>query len=185
MNIRTFILLLAGLLSLVACSEEDGEWDGSSVKRLFNDMKGSYAGKIINDGGPQSVTIRIGTDFTIENLPLKPILQHAVTDASQLSEALKATPTINYTAEIDSIDITSNVALLKMLPTDMVFKTSYEGGEHTVAALMESSAYTTRSTSGLTVTATVKELFFDGRSIDVSTERIVYFVDNAIKLSTN
>ena len=98
---------------------------------------------------------------------------------------MKATPTINYTAEIDSIDITSDIALLKMLPTDMVFKTSYEGGEHTVATLMESSAYTTRSTSGLTVTATVKELFFDGRSIDVSTERIVYFVDNAIKLSTN
>lgn len=180
------ILIFALLLScFTACSEGSEDFTADSVYTLFNNMKGSYSGKVITDGGPQDVTVRIGTDFTIERLPTAPILRHAIKDQEQLSAALMSTKTITYTAEFDSLDITGSMTRLKMLTTDIIFTTKTGNVEHNVAALTECNAYTARMSSGVTVMLNVKELFFDGMPVDVKTERIEYLIDNAIKLEEN
>ena len=73
---------------------------------------------------------------------------------------------------------------LSMVPTDWVFSVTVNDQTYQVTAMTEAEAYVNYSTNILTLNMNVTELLCNGKSYDVKTNRINYYIDIANKQKT-
>jgi hypothetical protein len=153
----------------------------NTAQEMYDSMRGTYVGNVMVDNLPQKIYVTIANDFTVKQLPLKPLLQRVFTDETEMEAALKSAQNVVFTAPTKDMAIVSGNAYLFMEPTDLVFNVTVDGKTKAVSALLESTAYVNRPTDELSLNIDVKELSYDGKSYDLKTNGIKYVMDNAKK----
>ena len=119
-----YVFVLLALFSFWACSDDDPvEINEDTATKIYNDIKGTYEGKVRVGNEMMPVTIVVANDeFTVKRLPLQPILQRIFTDQHAMEEALKSAGEITtFTAPVTSLRVDTNSSMLIMEPTDLVF----------------------------------------------------------------
>ncbi len=176
------LLFLLALVCCYGCSDSEPlGYNEQDAQRALNDIKGTYVGNILVDNIPQQISITIGDNFIVNNLPMKPILQRVYTDEQELVQALRSAEIAKFTASPANMAVNSSEFLLIMDPADLQVAVSVNGKTNIVTATISSSALINTIYDELTLNMTVTDLFCDNRIIDVTTNRISYFVDNAQK----
>lgn len=172
------------LYCCMSCSDSKTEINETSAQEVYNDMKGDYTGNVVVENIPHKVFITIASDFTIKELPLRPILKNIFADESELNEALSTASSTTFTAPVDNITILMPMSYLTMRPTDFQFTVTVNKKEYTVTAMTESMAYKPLNSNDLSVTMDVTELLCGGKTYDVTKNKINYFIDIATKQTT-
>lgn len=179
-----YAFVLMALFSLLACSDDDPvEVNEESATRIYNEIKGTYEGKVRVGNEMLPVIIVIADDeFSVKRLPLRPILQRIFTNESELEEALKSVgETTTFTAPIETLSVMANTSVLKMEPTDLVFEVTVGGERKNGSALIEAYASWMKTWGELSVNMNVVELYCDGQQYSLKDNRIVFVIDNAKK----
>ena len=99
-----YVFVLLALFSFWACSDDDPvEINEDTATKIYNDIKGTYEGKVRVGNEMMPVTIVVANDeFTVKRLPLQPILQRIFTDQHAMEEALKSAGEITTFTVIES-----------------------------------------------------------------------------------
>jgi hypothetical protein len=168
----------------MACSREATEVNNVSAQQMYNEMRGTYVGNIMVDNIPQKVYVTIGDDFTVSQLPLKPILERLITDNSELNEAIESADNTTFTAPTDNMTVSGNYVLLTMTTSDILFTIQVGGQSKQVSAMIASVAEVNTYSKELSLYMEVKDLYYNGQSYDVSKNRITYYLDIADKVVT-
>ncbi len=179
-----YVFVLLALFSFWACSDDDPvEINEDTATKIYNDIKGTYEGKVRVGNEMMPVTIVVANDeFTVKRLPLQPILQRIFTDQHAMEEALKSAGEITtFTAPVTSLRVDTNSSMLIMEPTDLVFSVTVGGERKQVSALIESYASWVRQWGNLSVQMNVVELFCDGQKYSLTDNRVEYLIDSAKK----
>ena len=179
-----YVFVLLALFSFWACSDDDPvEINEDTATKIYNDIKGTYEGKVRVSNEMMPVTIVVANDeFTVKRLPLQPILQRIFTDQHAMEEALKSAGEITtFTAPVTSLRVDTNSSMLIMEPTDLVFSVTVGGERKQVSALIESYASWVRQWGNLSVQMNVVELFCDGQKYSLTDNRVEYLIDSAKK----
>jgi len=174
-----FFALLA--CCLTACGDSGIEVNEDSGQEIYNSTKGTYVGNILVDNIPQKITITIGENFTVKPLPMKPILERVFTNEEELEQALASVQNVTFSAPIIQMSVASGYIYFLMEDTDLTVDVTVEGKSHKVFALISSETLFDMYSSALSLNMYVKELNFEGKSYDVTTNKINYFVDSAQK----
>lgn len=169
---------------VMSCSESATEINEKTAQQMYNSIKGTYVGNVMVDNIPQAVYVSIANDFSVRQLPLKPILQRIFNKESELTQALASAKGIIFTAPTDQMTIIKENIYLSMVPTDWVFSVTVNDQTYQVTAMTEAEAYVNYSTNILTLNMNVTELLCNGKSYDVKTNRINYYIDIANKQKT-
>ena len=182
MRLTNFVIGIWLLLVCVACSGDSAqEVTVDKAQQVYNEMKGTYVGGVWVDNTPRSVTIVVDNEFTVRQLPLKPILSRVFLDASSLSEALTNNPNVVFTAPTKTMNIIQNSIMLVMEPTELLLKIDVQGKTYHISAQVETVAYRNSLTGYLTVNMDVTELTCNGETYDLSISRINYLIEDAVK----
>lgn len=181
--LKIFAYSLA-IICLSACSEAATEINERTAQEIYNGIRGTYVGNVVVDNIPQAVFVSIEDDFTVRQLPLKPILERIFTNATELTEALSSARDVVFKAPTENMTISGNSVLLVMAPNDLLFSVNVNGQPNQVAVSIESAVMVNSYTEELSLSMEIKELFYDGKSYDVKTNRITYYIDVAAKLAT-
>lgn len=179
-----YVFVLLALFSFCACSDDDPvEINEDTATKIYNDIKGTYEGKVRVGNEMMPVTIVVANDeFTVKRLPLQPILQRIFTDQHAMEEALKSAGEITtFTAPVTSLRVDTHSSMLIMEPTDLVFSVTVGGERKQVSALIESYASWVRQWGNLSVQMNVVELFCDGQKYSLTDNRVEYLIDSAKK----
>ncbi len=166
---------------VMSCSESATDMNVNTAQQMYDSMRGTYVGNVMVDNLPQKVYVTIADDFTVKQLPLKPLLQRIFTDETEMEAALKSAQNVVFTAPTKDMTIVNGNVYLTMEPTDLVFNVTVDGKTKAVSALLETTVYVYRPTDELSLSINVKELSYDGQSYDVKTNGISYIMDNAKK----
>ena len=179
-----YVFVLLALFSFCACSDDDPvEINEDTATKIYNDIKGTYEGKVRVGNEMMPVIIVVANDeFTVKRLPLQPILQRIFADQHAMEEALKsAGETTTFTAPVTSLRVDTHSSTLLMEPTDLVFSVIVGGERKQVSALIESYASWVRQWGDLSVQMNVVELFCDGQKYSLTDNRVEYLIDSAKK----
>ena len=146
-------------------------------------MKGTYVGQMLIDNLPQSVKIILADNFTVKQIPLKPILSRICTEKTELDEALQSalTQSIDFVAPTSELNVNNYQILLTMKQTDLIFTVKVGDNEHRIIATINSTALKSMPINGLSVNLDITELNCNGRDYDVKKEPLTYFIDSAQK----
>lgn len=169
---------------VMSCSESATEINEKTAQQMYNSIKGTYTGNVMVDNIPQIVYVSIGNDFSVRQLPLKPILQRIFNKESELTQALTSAKGIIFTAPTDQMTIIQENIHLLMTPTDLAFPVTVNEQTYQVTAMVEAETLVNYSTNELTLNMDVTELLCNGKSYDVKTNRINYYIDIANKQKT-
>ncbi len=183
MKITTLITSILFLCGFAACSEDNKEtiYDEGKAQAVLNRIKGTYTGNVIIDNIPRQVSVIISDNFSIKQLPLKPILERIFTDEKMLSDALASSENVDFSAPLENMTIASKEVFLKVEGTDLQVIVLVGGKSYQISAMMESSVYINMSTNALSLNIDITELLCDGHSYNVKTNKINYFIDIANK----
>ena len=186
MKTAKLLICAMALMGCVACDEgTEPSYTDEYGQQAYNDMKGTYEGNIMVNNLPQKLSVTIGNDFTVRPLPAAPMLERIFTAEGELDKALRSAQNITFKAPTDKMALTGVTSLLTMEPTDLQFSVTVDDKSYEVTALIESSVYVNLGTHELSMNMDVVNLYCDGKSYDVKTNRINYFVDIARKVATN
>lgn len=174
-----FFALLA--CCLTACGDSGIEVNEDSGQEIYNSTKGTYVGNILVDNIPQKITITVGDKVTVTPLPMKPILQRVFTDETQLDQAISSAKNISFIAPVVQMSVVSGYVYFLMEETDLAVDVTVDGKSYKVYALIDTETLFDMSSKALSLNMYVKELSCDGKSYDVATNKINYFVDSAQK----
>jgi len=172
--------VLVAILCLAACSSNSSE-DFSEVdaQRAYNDLKGTYVGNVLVENIPTSVSVIIGSDFSVRYIPVNSLLARVFTDDAQLQAAIKSAGAVTFNAPVVNMAVSGDQLLLSMEPTDLVFNVVVDGQTYTVAALMTATVLYNHSFDTLSLNIAVDELSCNGTTYDLSQNGITYFIDTA------
>ncbi|MBR3472982.1 MAG: DUF4840 domain-containing protein [Prevotella sp.] len=187
MNKLKYIWMLIALFSLFSCSDsETEEVNENTAQQVFNRMKGTYQGTAIvgtvSGMTSQRVTVVVGDDLTIYDLPLQPIIERIFTDREQQAEALSAAPYgTMFRAPINGISIMPYQAALTTEDSDLSFSVPVGGTTYQVTALINTSALMDNMSNSLSINMIVKELLCNGLSVSMGDTPISYLIDSALR----
>jgi len=181
---KKILIFMMVVCCWMSCSDDAKEINEKSAQEVYNDMKGNYTGYILVDNIPQKVFINIGNDFSIKQMPLKPILQHIFTNSQELNEAISSADNTTFTALTDNISILLPMAYLTMKPTDFQFTVTVNEKSYMVTAMIETTASKPLNAEQLSVNMDVIELLCNNQTYDLTTNPIRYFIDVAEKDKT-
>ncbi len=173
------------LIFCMGCSEDKTEINEASGQELYNNLKGTYVGNVLVDNIPEKVYVTISNDFSIRQMPLKPILQHIFKDDQELNEALSSASTTTFTAQTDNFSILIPMAYITMKPSDFQFTVVVNKLSYMVTVMIETTAYKPLNSDELSVNMDVIELLCNNQVYDVTTEPIHYFIDVATRESND
>ena len=182
--LKIFAYSLA-IICLTACSEAATEINERTAQEIYNGIRGTYVGNVVVDNIPQAVFVTIEDDFTVRQLPLKPILERIFTNATELTEALSSARDVVFKAPTENMTISGNSVLLTMTDTDLIFTVTVNGKSYQVTAMTASYTEVNSYSKELSLYMEIKELLCGGQSYDVTTNRITYSIDVADKLATD
>ncbi len=176
-----YLILLLLSLSLSSCSDDSKtELSVVDAQQAYNDLRGTYVGNVMDENVPTSVAITIGQEFTVRNLPVTPMLKHFFKDAD-LSAAVASVRPGNFVAPTLSMSIVADQLYLLMEPTDWTIPVTVGGKTYQMNALMSAAVLYSNTYKTVSMNLEVTELSCDGKVADLSSNRITYFVDSAIK----
>ena len=181
MKLLKFTLSALLACCLAECDSSSIEVNENSGQEIYDNTKGNYVGNIFVNNIPQEINITISENLTVKPLPMKPILERVFTDEAQLNQALSSAQNISLSAPIIQMSVASGYIYFLMEETDLVVDVTVDGKPYKVFALMYLETLYKMDTSTLFLNMNVKELTCDGKSYDVSTNKINYFVDSAQK----
>ena len=180
-NITAFILSVLCLTAFSSCSvDSKQEVTVEDAQQAFNDMKGTWRGKVTDENVPVDVTMTIATDFTLRGLPVTPLLKKFFS-GEELDEALKTARPANFVAPTQAMSILGDQVYVQMEPTDWSFTVTVGGEDYQVNALLGVVTLYSNNYKTLSASITVQELTCEGSTADLTTNGISYLVDSATK----
>lgn len=182
MNKLVSYIVLLLCLSLTACSgNSTEEFTEIDAQNAYDNLKGTYVGNMLVDNVPTSVSVVIGSDFSVRYLPVNSLLSRIFTSDAELQAAIKSAAGVVYNAPTVSIAISGDQLRLSMEPTDLVFNVTVNDHVYTVAALMTATVLYNHSFDTLSLSMTVDELSCNGVTYNLSQDGITYFIDTATR----
>lgn len=177
---QVFLSILA-IIGLIACSESssDNTYTQNDAQKVYNQMKGTYSGQILIDNTSTNVKIVLDNEFTIKQLPLKPIFQHAFTEKEDLEEALNVISASDFTTQTSTLNIIGTQALLTLKQADLIVEFKVKGIDHRIITTFQSEVFKFESYNSISVNLKATELNFDGKMCDLTREPVIYFIDGA------
>ncbi len=178
---KQFVLFI-GLLLFFSCSDSNNEsYNTGDAQQVYDQMKGTYQGRILVNNISESVRIEIGSDFAIKYLSTYPILSRIFSDAGDLEAAVNSMEKFEFTANTDQMVIGENYTVLQLKPTDLFFSITVDGISHDIIVTFQSNAYRNGRYGDLSVSIYASELYCDGKPYDLTNNGISYIIDNATK----
>lgn len=170
-----------GLAGLGSCSvDSKKEVTVEDAKQAYNDMKGTWKGRVTDENVPVDVTMTFGNEFTMSNLPVTPLLKRFFSGV-ELDEALGSAHPVNYVAPTLEMMISGDQVYIQMEPTDWSFTVTVGGEDYQVNALLAVTTLYSNNYKTLSAGVVVQELTCDGKTADLTMNGITYLVDSATK----
>jgi len=180
-KITAFILSVLCLTAFNSCSvDSKKEVTVVDAQKAYNDMKGTYTGRVTDENVPVEVTMTFATDFTLRGLPVTPLLKRFFSD-EELDEALKTARPAAFVAPTSAMQIAGDQVYVWMEPTDWSFEVTVDGKTYRVNALLAVVTLYSNNYKTLSADIMVKELTCEGITADMTNNGISYLVDNANK----
>lgn len=180
-KITAFILMVLCLTAFNSCSvDSKQEVTVDDAKQAYNDMKGTWRGKVTDENVPVEVTMTFGNEFTLSNLPVPPLLKRFFS-GEKLDEALKTAHPANFVAPTLEMMISGDQVFVQMEPTDWSFTVTVGDEDYQVNALLHVVTLYSNNYKTLSASITVQELTCEGTTADLNTNGISYLVDSATR----
>lgn len=180
-KVVTLMLLVAALMSFNSCSvDSKKEVTVEDARQAYNDMKGTWRGRVSDENVPVDVTMTFGDEFTLSNLPVTPLLKRFFS-GEELDEALKSAHPANYVAPTLEMMIAGDQVYVQMEAADWSFTVTVGGEDFQVNALLRVVTLYSNNYRTLSASIEVQELTCDGKTADLTMNGIAYFVDSATR----
>ena len=176
----TYIYLLLSML-LVACSDDNKtELTVDDAQKAYNNAKGTYKGYVLDDNIPSAVYLTLGQELSVRDLPVTPLLNKYFS-GTELAEAKASVKERIFKIPTVSMAIVGDLVYVFLEPTDWMFTVSVGGKEYNVSALMSATVCYSYSYDMMSASITVDELYCNSKKADLSSNKITWLIDEAIK----
>jgi len=175
------LLLVATGLGFGACGDNNQDtYSVEDAQKTFDSLKGTYVGNVMDGNVPSRASITIGRNFSVRDLPLRPLLAPFFSD-EELAEALATLKGLVYQAPTVNMIVSEDFSqvLVTMEPTDWQFTVKAGGVEYAIDALMSAEVLYYVNTDKLSMNIEVQSLTCNGQAADLSMNTISYFIDQA------
>ena len=181
MNKAIVYILLMLCMSLTACSDDSKtEVTVVDAQKAYNDAKGTYKGYVLDGNVPTAIYIKISEDFSIRDLPVTPLLARFFS-GNDLDVAVASVKERLFKAPTSSMMIERDLVYVIMEPSDWTFTATVGEKKYDVSVLMNTTVRYSNTYKTLSASITVEELYCNGQKADLSSNKIIWLIDEATK----
>jgi len=177
--IKYVILLLS--ISLISCSDDSKtELTAVDAQKAYNDAIGTYKGYVLDENIPMPVFLTLGKELSVRDLPVTPLLRKFF-NGTALDEAKASAKEYIFKFPTASMTIIGDLVYVYLDPTDWMFTVSVGEDQYTISAIMSATVCYSHTYDILSASITVNELYCNSEKADLSSNKITWLIDEAIK----
>ena len=176
----TYIYLLLSML-LVACSDDNKiELTTVDAQKAYNDAIGTYKGYVLDENIPSAVYLTLGQDLMVRDIPVTPLLRKFFS-REELDEAKASAKERTFKFPTASMTIIGDLVYVYLDPAEWTFTVSVGENQYTISAMMSATVCYSHTYDILSASITVDELYCNSVKADLSSNKITWLIDEAIK----